>query len=167
MIIYRISFIVFLTLGTFSITQTTGFTGASTVPNMVTADIQTGIELYIKEQTRLASGFFKLPFNKKELRLKLVRVHTEYLANLGPRYHFACVDVADIEGDVYDVDFFLAGDPGAMTVTETTVHKLNGQPFYTWEQKKNGTWRRVSLKNAPPRLLGVVTGHDEFDFLYR
>ena len=77
MIICRISFIVFLTLGTFSITQTTGFTGTTAVPNVVTADIQTGIERYIEEQTRLGNGFFKLQYNKKELRLKLVRVHTE------------------------------------------------------------------------------------------
>ena len=166
MMICRISFIVFLTLGTFSITQTTGFTGTSTVPNVVTADIETGIELYIEEQTRLGGGFFKLPFNEKELRLKLVRVHTEYLANLGPRYHFACVDVADIEGDLYDVDFFLAGDPGSMTVTETTVHKINGQLFYAWEQKEDKTWHRVPVEEASRNLLGVLNGHDEFDFLY-
>ena len=61
------------------------------------------------------------------LRLQLVRVHTEYLSNLGPRRHFACVDLADVSGDVYDVDFFLEGDPGSMTVTETTLHKLNGK----------------------------------------
>ena len=166
MIICRISFIVFLTLGTISITQTTGLAGTSTVPNVVTADIQAGIERYIEEQTRLGDGFFNLQYNKKELRLKLVRVHTEYLANLGPRYHFACVDVADIEGDLYDVDFFLAGDPGSMTVTETTVHKINGQPFYTWQQKEDKTWHRVTIENAPKNLLGVLSGHDEFDFLY-
>ena len=26
--------------------------------------------------------------------------------------------------------FFLEGNPGDMTVTETTVHKLNGKPYY-------------------------------------
>ncbi len=166
MIICRIFFIIFLMLGTFSITQTTGLSEASNVPNVVTADIQAGIERYIEEQTRLGDGFFKLQYNEKELRLKLVRVHTEYLANLGPRYHFACVDVADIEGDLYDVDFFLAGDPGSMTVTETTIHKINGQPFYTWEQQEDKTWHRVAIENAPKNLLGVLSGHDEFDFLY-
>ncbi len=166
MMICRISFIVFLTLVTFSITQTTGFTGTSTVPNVVTADIEAGIEHYIEEQTRLGGGYFPLRFKEKELRLKLVRVHTEYLANLGPHYHFACVDVADIEGDLYDVDFFLAGDPGSMTVTETTVHKINGQPFYAWEQKEDKTWHRVSVEEASRNLLGVLNGHDEFDFLY-
>ena len=40
------------------------------------------------------------------------------------------------------VDFFMKGPPGAMIVTETSVHKINGQPYYAWEQKRNGTWRK-------------------------
>ena len=96
------------------------------VANVVTADIQAGIEHHIEEQIRLGDGYFKLPFGDKELRLKLVRVHTEYLANLGPRSHFACVDLASTDGNVYDVDFFLKGDPNAMTVTETTERRRRG-----------------------------------------
>lgn len=138
-----------------------------TVPNLVTADIQAGIEQHIKEQTLRGGGFFDLSFGEENLRLRLVRVHTEYLANLGPRYHFACVDLATADGDVYDVDFFLAGDPGAMRVTETTVHKINGQPFYVWKQKRNRTWIRVPAKEATPQLLGVIDGQDEFEFRYR
>ena len=136
-------------------------------PKVVTADIQAGIERHIEEQSRLGNGYFRLPFEQQELALKLVRVHTEYLANLGPRRHFACVDLASTDGQVYDVDFFLAGDPGAMTVTETTVHKFNGQPLYAWEQKKDRTWQRVPVEDAPQSLLGVITGRDEFEFIYR
>jgi len=137
------------------------------VPNVVTADIQAGIEKHIEEQTKLGNGYFKLPFQDTELHLKLVRVHTEYLANLGPRRHFACVDLASTDGDVYDVDFFLAGDPGEMSVTETTVHKFNGQPLYVWKRKKDKTWHRVPAENATPDLLGVIKGQDHFEFLYR
>jgi hypothetical protein len=137
------------------------------VPHVVTADIQDGIEKHIREQSRLGDGYFHLPFNEGLLKLKLVRVHTEFLANLGPRHHFACVDLASTEGDVYDVDFFLEGDPGAMHVTETTVHKINGQPLYTWKQKRNQTWVRVPMKEATPRLLGVISGQDDFIFQYR
>jgi transglutaminase-like putative cysteine protease len=137
------------------------------VPEVVTADIQAGIEKHIEEQTQRGGGSFALSFGPRQLRLKLVRVHTEYLANLGPRRHFACVDLVDVSGDVYDVDFFLAGDPGAMTVTETTVHKFNGQPYYLWEQARDRTWHRVAVTNAPNRLLGVITGQDEFEFRYR
>ena len=137
------------------------------VPNVVTKDIQDGIEKHIEEQTRLGEGYFKLPFESNELRLRLVRVHTEYLANLGPRRHFACVDLASTEGNVYDVDFFLQGDPGAMTITETTVHKINGQPLYLWEQKRDKTWHRVEAEDAPPQLLGVLKDSDQFEFIYR
>jgi transglutaminase-like putative cysteine protease len=136
-------------------------------PKVVTADIQAGIEKHIEEQTSLNEGYYKLPFRDRDLRLKLVRVHTEYLANLGPRRHFACVDLAGTDGEVYDVDFFLKGDPEAMTVTETTVHKINGQPLYAWEQRRDHTWHRVRVENASDHLLGVIRGRDEFEFLYQ
>jgi len=138
-----------------------------TVPNVVTADIQAGIEKHIDQQVRAGDGFFNISYGDKKLRLKLVRVHTEYLSNLGPRRHFACVDLVDISGDVYDVDFFLSGDPGAMAVTETTVHKINGQPYYAWEQKLDKSWHRVPVKNAAKGLLGVINKQDEFEFCYR
>jgi len=137
------------------------------VPNVVTADIQDGIEKYIEDQSKRGDGYFKFSSEGKEYFFKLVRVHTEYLANLGPRRHFACIDLVDTSGDVYDVDFFLSGDPGAMTVTETTLHKLNGIPFYAWEQDWKGVWKRVPMEDASPELLGVITGQDEFEFLYR
>lgn len=137
------------------------------IPKVVTADIQAGIEKYIEDQSLSNNGYFKLAFREKGLMLKLVRVHIEYLASLGSRRHFACVDLADTEGDVYDVDFFMGGDPGAMTVTETTIHKINGQPFYAWEQKKDKTWIRVPIEEANARLLGVINDRDEFEFFYR
>jgi transglutaminase-like putative cysteine protease len=77
------------------------------------------------------------------------------------------VDLADVSGDVYDVDFFLSGEPGNMVVTETSVHKLNGKPYYAWKQQKDKTWHRVEVKEASTRLLGVIEGSDEFEFYYR
>jgi len=72
----------------------------------------------------------------------------------------------EVSGDVYDGDFFLAGDPARMQVTETTVPKLNGQPFYAWEQTSDGTWHRPPWKGSEA-LLGVITDREEFEFLYR
>ena len=137
------------------------------VTNVVTADIQGGIEKHIEEQTRLGEGYFRLTLGDSELLLKLVRVHTEYLANLGPRSHFACVDLVDTKGDVYDVDFFLEGDPGAMAVTKTMAHKINGKPFYAWKQKRDGTWARVPAEKASQQLLGVINSRDQFEFMYQ
>ncbi len=151
----------------YNISRDQGQSAPAAISNVVTKDIQDGIEKHIEEQTRLSHGYFTIGYDGRQLQLKLVRVHTEYLANLGPRRHFACVDLASIDGNVYDVDFFLAGDPGAMTVTETTVHKINGKPFYAWQQRPDKSWVRVPAQNASPRLLGVIHGHDEFEFLYR
>ncbi|HEY5691796.1 MAG TPA: transglutaminase domain-containing protein [Cyclobacteriaceae bacterium] len=131
------------------------------------AEIESGIKLYIEQKTLENGGYFLVADRGEEFRMKLVRVHTEYLSNLGPNRHFACVDLADISGDVYDVDFFLEGEPGDMDVTGTTVHKLNGKPFYAWKQQKDKTWDRVPVKNASTRLLGVIEGTDQFDFIYR
>ena len=111
--------------------------GGAYVPTIVTGDIQAGIEKHIAEQVERGGGYFKVPFEGKELKLKLVRVHVEYLASLAPRRHFACVDMASSDGQFYDIDFFLEGEPGAMTVTETTVHKLNGIPYYVWKQNED------------------------------
>jgi len=133
----------------------------------VTLDIQAGIEAHIAEQTRLGGGVFELVDGSEQLRLKLVRVHTEYLSKLGPGRHFACVDLATVDGDVFDVDFFLDGDPGEMVVSETTIHKCNGQPRYVWEQQPDKTWIRVAAEGAAPELLGVIHGHDSFEFTYR
>lgn len=131
------------------------------------AEIEQGIKSYIQRKTKENGGFFHVKDKEKELRMKLVRVHTEYLSNLGPKSHFACVDLADVSGDVYDVDFFLEGDPGHMDVTETTVHKLNGKPYYVWKQREDNTWHRVPVEGASSALLGVIEGKDAFEFRYR
>ncbi|EAR01379.1 hypothetical protein FB2170_11681 [Maribacter sp. HTCC2170] len=136
------------------------------IPKVVTADIEAGIKANIDKRVKEGGGYFHMNSDGKELRLQLVRVHTEYLSNLGPQRHFACVDLADVSGDVYDVDFFLEGDPGNMSVTETTLHKLNGKPFYTWKQRKDKTWYRRPIKNASSDLLGVIEGEDNFEFNY-
>ncbi len=137
------------------------------VPTIVTGDIQAGIEKHIAEQVAASNGFFTVPFEGQILKLKLVRVHVEYLASLAPQRHFACVDMASADGQFYDIDFFLHGDPGAMTVTETTVHKLNGQPYYIWKQNESKNWVRAPVENASKELLGVLTGHDAFEFRYQ
>ncbi len=134
---------------------------------VVTADIQVAIERHIEEQVQAGEGTFALTFGEKQLRLKLVRVHMEYLSSLGPKRQFACVDLADVSGDVYDVDFFLDGGANAMSVTETTVHKLNGQPYYAWDQSADGTWRRIAVGKATDAHFGVLKGKDAFEFIYR
>jgi transglutaminase-like putative cysteine protease len=138
----------------------------ASIPRVSIAEIETGIKAWIDQKTQQGDGYFHMKDGDKELNFKLVRVHTEYLSNLGPNRHFACVDLADEHGDVYDVDFFMEGPPDSMMVTENTLHKLNGKPFYTWKQKKDKTWFRVPVENATNDLLGIVEGKDAFEFYY-
>ncbi len=142
-------------------------TALASEPGVSIEQIAEAIEQHIGEKTAVDGGYYRLVHDGSELELKLVRVHMEYLADLGGGVQFACVDLVGTDGPVYDVDFFLRGEPGDMTVTETTVHKVNGQPLYSWEQKEDGTWARVAVTDATPRLLGVIQGRDEFEFIYR
>ncbi len=130
-------------------------------------DIASGIEQHITDQSKTNGGYFKLLYNKSELSLQLVRVHLEYLAALRGGTNFACVDLVGTNGPVYDVDFFMTGPRGQMKVIETSIHKINGQPLYLWQQRQDGTWRKVPVRNAPKRLLGVIKGSDQFEFTYR
>lgn len=132
----------------------------------VTLDIKEGIEAHIAGQIEAGEGAYKFNDGDQELELELVRVHMAYLSQLGPTTHFACVDLATVDGDVYDVDFFLEGEPGHMVVSDRTLHKRNGQPRYVWEQEEDDTWIRVETDDAPPELLGVIKGHDAFEFTY-
>ncbi|MHC5181498.1 MAG: hypothetical protein ACYSOW_06480 [Planctomycetota bacterium] len=43
----------------------------STVPHVITADIQAGIEKHIDEQTRLGDGYYNIDYEGKPLNLKL------------------------------------------------------------------------------------------------
>jgi transglutaminase-like putative cysteine protease len=136
-------------------------------PKISLSKIEEGIKGWIDREVTRSDGYFHLHDGEKELKLKLVRVHTEYLSQLGPEKFFACVDLADVSGDVYDVDFFMEGHPDAMEVTETSVHKLNGKPYYSWRQRKDKTWRKVPMQEATRELLGVIEGEDTFEFFYR
>ncbi len=129
-------------------------------------EIAAAIECHILLKSEAEGGYFRFALDDRELELRLVRIHLEYLASLGGGLQFACVDLIGTDGPVYDVDFFLRGEADAMTVTETTVHKVNGQPIYAWEQTDD-SWQRVPVADASPRLLGVVRNSDEFDFTYR
>ena len=130
------------------------------------ADVERGIRANIAARTKEGGGFFNFKNDTMEFSLKLVRVHTEYLSVLKKDEFFACVDLATEDGEVYDMDFFLRGAPGNMEVTRTTLHKLNGKPYYTWKQRKDKTWFTVPVKNASNKLLGVIESSDEFTFNY-
>lgn len=109
------------------------------------ADISAGIKRHINSERRMATDKkFHVNYRGKNLTLDLVRVHDDRLSSLGGGKYFACVDMKGADGTIYDIDFFMAGQPGSMRVTETSVHKINGKPLYDWKEE-GGAWKRVRV----------------------
>jgi hypothetical protein len=109
------------------------------------ADISAGIKRHVaSERKKAADKKFHVNYRGKDLALDLVRVHDDRLSSLGSGKYFACVDMKASDGTVYDIDFFMAGQPGSMSVTETSVHKINGKPLYNWKEQ-GGVWKRVRV----------------------
>ena len=103
---YRM-FLAFLLLVSFQACKNPASIEKKTVSPLAIAEIEQEIKNYISLKTQENGGFFPVKDENHDLKMKLVRVHTEYLSNLGPESHFACVDLVDEKGDVYDVDFFI------------------------------------------------------------
>ena len=108
-----------------------------------TADISAGIKKNIDAKSKKSpDGKFHVKYEGQDLALDLTKVHDDRLSDLGGGKYFACVDMKATDGKTYDIDFFLAGQPGKMKVTETSVHKIEGKPLYDWKEE-NGKWHKV------------------------
>jgi len=117
--------------------------GAGAEKRVSTADISTGIKNNIEAETKKSSdGKFHVKYEGQDLALDLIKVHDDRLSDLGGGKYFACVDMKATDGKTYDIDFFLTGQPGEMRVTATSVHKIDGKPFYNWKGQ-NGKWHKV------------------------
>ena len=109
------------------------------------ADISAGIKSHINTERRTAADKkFHVNYRGKNLALDLIKVHDDRLSSLGGGKYFACVDMKAADGTIYDIDFFMAGQPGSMTVKETSVHKINGKPLYNWKEQ-GGVWKKVRV----------------------
>jgi hypothetical protein len=110
-----------------------------------TSDISSGIKKHIASDTKKSTDRkFHVKYGDKDLAFDLIKVHDDRLSSLGGGKYFACVDMKATDGRIYDIDFFMAGQPGSMKVTETSVHKINGKPLYNWKEK-GGVWKRVRV----------------------
>src|SRR5206468_10037118 len=87
---------------------------------------------------------FHMPYQHKDLALDLVKVHDDRFSSLGGNKYFACVDMKGSDGKMYDIDFFMMVGGGKLSVTETSVHKINGKPLYNWKQE-GGIWKKVPV----------------------
>ena len=115
------------------------------------SDVSDGLKKFISGYAaKSPDNKFHMPYQRKDLALDLVKLHDDRFSNLGGDKYFACVDMKGADGKIYDIDFFMVVKPGKLTVTETSVHKINGKPLYNWKQE-GGVWKKVkgSCSRAP------------------
>ena len=103
----------------------------------ITADfVKKSIEDHVKAQSK--DGVFVVHDDKlmKDWQLKIDKVHdpVRSFEKDGKTYYFTCVDFKSTGGnEVLDIDFWMAPKGDKLEVTDTKIHKLNGEPRYTYE----------------------------------
>ena len=122
----------------------TGAPQAATIEASMT-DVSDGLKRFIGSYSKKsADKKFHMPYQRKDLALNLVKVHDDRFSSLGGDKYFACVDMKGADGKIYDIDFFMVVQTGKLTVTETSVHKINGKPLYNWKQEGR-VWKKVKV----------------------
>src|SRR5437773_11013522 len=107
------------------------------------SDASDGLKRFISGYAaKSADKKFHMPYQRKDLALDLAKIHDGRFSSLGGDKYFACVNMRGTDGKIYDVDFVMVVQPGKLTVTETSVHKINGKPLYNWKEQK-GVWKKV------------------------
>jgi len=103
----------------------------------VTADfVKKSIQDHVKDQSK--EGVFLIRDEKlnKEWKLKLDKVHdpVRSFGKEGKTYYFTCVDFKSGDSnDVLDIDFWMVPKGDKLEVTDTKIHKVNGEARYTYE----------------------------------
>ena len=109
------------------------------------SDVTDGLKKFITGYAaKSPDNKFHMPYQRKDLALDLVKLHDDRFSNLGGDRYFACVDMKGADGKIYDIDFLMVVKPAKLTVTETSVHKVNGKPLYNWKQE-NGVWKKMTV----------------------
>ena len=125
--------------------QTTRGAPQAAMTEATMSDVSDGLKTFISGYAaKSADKKFHMPYNRKDLALDLIKVHDDRFSSLGGDKYFACVDMRGTDGKIYDIDFFMVVRPGKLTVTETSVHKVNGKPLYNWKEQ-NGVWKKVRV----------------------
>ncbi len=102
------------------------------------------IQAHVEKVASEHGGVYPLtdPKTGQDLELKLVKVHKDRLSETAPDTYFACTDFEAADGTTYDVDFFMKGtSPDDLQYQDFSIHKVNGQPRYTWYED-GGVWKK-------------------------
>jgi len=100
--------------------------------------VKNAIKDHVKAVAGRNNGVFAISDDKlkKEWRLKLDKIHdpVRRFEKDGKTIYFACSDFKSTEGnDVLDIDFWIVENSGKMEVIDTRIHKVNGEPRFTYE----------------------------------
>jgi hypothetical protein len=105
----------------------------------ISADsVKEAIKSHVENQEKAHGGVFTIEDAKlnKTWKLKLAKIHdpVRTFEQGGKTIYFACSDFNSTEGkDVLDIDFWMTPKDGMLSVTETKIHKVNGEPRFTYE----------------------------------
>ncbi|HVN23966.1 MAG TPA: hypothetical protein VMT71_08335 [Syntrophorhabdales bacterium] len=105
----------------------------------ITADtVKKAIEDHAREMSKAHGGFFMVRDEKlnKNWQLTFVKVHdpVRTFQKDGQTVYFACSDFKSADGkDLLDIDFWMVPKGDKLEVIDTKIHKVNGEPRYTYE----------------------------------
>src|SRR5215831_9922857 len=136
-----ISVLLFLTL------SSPFFSSDGTAQPLVVSDTEVfaGVKKYIHTNAqKSADKKFHVQFGGKDLALDLITIHGDRLSDLGENKRVVCVDMKAANGAIYDVDFFITVRSGTLSVTDASVHKINGKPLYKWKEG-GGIFKKVNV----------------------
>lgn len=106
-------------------------------------ELADAMEAWVASESE-ATGYMEVddPVTGETLQLTLDHVHRERLARTDEQTYFACADFQAADGTLYDVDIFMEGpNAEALEATEVSVHKVDGEPRYTWYEE-DGIWKK-------------------------
>ena len=113
-------------------------------------DLGIAVESYIQGEMAKGDGTWKIDDveGKTTLALTLDKVHKDKLATTAKDTYFACADLKNSDGHMYDLDVFMKGpDKDHLAATEVSVHKKDGLERYTWA-RKDGVWKKQAVSKG-------------------
>jgi hypothetical protein len=106
---------------------------------MITSDfVKKSIMSHVDAEAKAHHGVFMIRDDKlnKTWELKFDKIHdpVRMFEKDGKTIYFACSDFKSVDGkDVLDIDFWMVPEGNVLVVTDTKIHKVNGQARYTYE----------------------------------
>ena len=100
--------------------------------------VKKSIKEHVQAVSKAANGIFVITDDKlnKEWRLKLDKIHdpVRQFEKDGKTVYFACSDFKSVDSkDLLDIDFWMVDKGGKLAVIDTSIHKVNGEPRFTYE----------------------------------